>query len=107
MGAELHQFVRGRYFLLTKPDRTLAPPDPGYPPNTITYAGYVRDHASEYRFFFVDIFGSAQELSDEDTKLCQRIISVEELMKASWFPDFESMQVAVGRLGTIESINLE
>ncbi len=106
MGVELHHFVEGRYFLLTKPDRTQAPPEPEDAPNTITYAGYVRDHASEHRFFLVDIFGTAQGLADEDTKLCQRIMSMEELINACWFPDFESMKSARRHLGTIESINL-
>jgi|694.fasta_scaffold126112_3 hypothetical protein len=108
MAAELHQLLIGKYFLATKVDRSQAPQEPGYAPNTISLAGYIKEATSDHRHFLVHIFARAHDLEGEDVKLSQRIMSTEELIKASLFPDYSSMEMAANNhLGIIESINLE
>lgn len=108
MAAELHQLLTGKYFLATKLDRSLPFGEPGAPPNTINFAGQIKECTSDHRYFLVHIFSRADELEGEHVKLSQRIMSIEELVKASLFPDYESMELAAANhLQTIESINLE
>lgn len=108
MAAELHQLLIGKYFLATKIDRSQALRDSGDAPNTITLAGYIKEATSDHRHFLVHVFSSAHDLEGEGVKLSQRIMSTEELIKASLFPDYSSMEMAANNhLGTIESINLE
>ena len=108
MAAELHQLLIGKYFIVTKIDRSQAPQDPGYAPNTISLAGYIKEASSDHRHFLVHIFARAHDLEGEDVKLSQRIMSIEELIKASLFPDYSSMEKAArNHLDVIESINLE
>lgn len=108
MAAELHQLLVGKYFLATKIDRAQTVRDPGDAPNTISLAGYIKEAASDHRHFLVHIFAPAYDLEGEEVKLSQRIMSIEELMKASLFPDYSSMEKAArNHLAVIESINLE
>ena len=74
-----------------------------------TYAGVVRDHTPDNLYFLVDIFGSAFEFTTvEDMVLGQRLMSLEQLARATFFPDFATMQaVATDHSGFIDSLNID
>jgi len=56
----------------------------------------------------VYIYGLAQDLTDEKLLLSQKIMATEDLMKASLYPDFDSMKMAADHhLAAIESIHLD
>jgi hypothetical protein len=58
-----------------------------------TYTGVVRDNAPDNLYFLGDIFGSAFEFTTgEDVVLGQRLMSLEQLARATFYPDFETMQ---------------
>jgi hypothetical protein len=74
-----------------------------------TYAGVVRDRTPDHRYFLVDVFGTTEDFDTvEEVIVGHRIISLEELIKATFFSDFTTMQEsAKGHYTDIESLNLE
>ena len=99
---------RGKYFIASKVDTTLMP-DAGEAPFPCTYAGVVRDCTPDSLFFLVDIFGSANEFTTgEDVVLGQRLMSLEQLARAAFYPDFATMQaVAAEHSGFVDSLNID
>ncbi len=99
---------RGKYFISSKFDTTITP-DEGEGPYVCTYAGVVRDRTPDNLYFLVDIFGSAFEFTTgEDVVLGQRLMSLEQLARATFFPDFATMQaIAADHSGFIDSLNIE
>lgn len=99
---------RGKYFVATKIDHTLKPEE-GEVPYFCSYAGAVRDRTPDNKLFLVDIFNAEIEFTtDEDTIIGQRIMSLEDLLKATFYPDFDSMQTNVNEnVGFIESVNID
>ncbi len=82
---------RGKYFIGSKFDTTITP-DEGEAPFVCTYAGVVRDRTPDNLYFLVDIFGSAYEFTTgEDVVLGQRLMSLEQLARATFFPDFATI----------------
>lgn len=69
----------------------------------------MRDRTPEHRFFLVDVFGATEEFTtNEEVTVGHRLIRLEDLMKATFFPDFASMQVSADdNYSLIESLNLE
>jgi hypothetical protein len=74
-----------------------------------TYAGVVRDRTPDNLYFLVDIFGSAFEFTTgKDVVLGQRLMSLEQLARATFFPDFATMQaIAADHSGFIDSLNID
>jgi hypothetical protein len=74
-----------------------------------TYAGVVRDRTPDNLYFLVDIFGSAFEFTTgEDVVLGQRLMSLEQLARATFYPDFATMQaIATDHSGFIDSLNID
>ena len=99
---------RGKYFIASKVDTTLMP-DAGEAPFPCTYAGVVRDRTPDSLFFLVDIFGSANEFTTgEDVVLGQRLMSLEQLARATFYPDFTTMQaIASDHSGFVDSLNID
>jgi hypothetical protein len=99
---------RGKYFIASKIDTTVLP-DEGEAPYPCTYAGIVRDRTPDHLYFLVDIFGSAYEFTTgEDVVLGQRLMSLEQLARATFYPDFATMQaVAAEHSDFIDSLNIE
>jgi hypothetical protein len=99
---------RGIYFVASKVDKTLTPEE-GKAPFSINIAGAVRSHTPDYRFFIVDIFGVAEDFdSDEDTTIGHRVMRLEDLLKATFFADFESLKANAGEYtGNYESLNID
>ena len=99
---------RGKYFIGSKFDTTITP-DEGEGPYVCTYAGVVRDRTPDNLYFLVDIFGSAFEFTTgEDVVLGQRMMSLEQLARATFYPDFATMQaIAADRSGFIDSLNID
>ena len=99
---------RGKYFIASKFDATIIP-DAGEAPFPCTYAGVVRDRTPDSLFFLVDIFGSANELTTgEDIIVGQRLMSLHQLHKCTFYPDFATMQaIAAEHSGFIDSLNID
>ena len=99
---------RGKYFIASKVDTTLMP-DAGEAPFPCTYAGVVRDRTPDSLFFLVDIFGSANEFTTgEDIVVGQRLMSLHQLHKCTFYPDFGTMQaIAAEHSGFIDSLNID
>jgi hypothetical protein len=99
---------RGKYFIASRIDKSLLP-EPGHSPISLNYAGVVRDRTPDHRFFLVDVFGTTEEFtSKENVTVGQRLIRLEDLMKATFFPDFATMQESSDdNYSVIESLNLE
>ena len=99
---------RGKYFISSKFDTTITP-DEGEAPYVCTYAGVVRDRTPDNRYFLVDIFGSAFEFTTgEDVVLGQRLMSLGQLARATFYPDFATMQaIAADHSGFIDSLNID
>ena len=99
---------RGKYFISSKFDTTITP-DEGEGPYVCTYAGVMRDRTPDNLYFLVDIFGSAFEFTTaEDVVLGQRLMSLEQLARATFFPDFATMQaIAADHSGFIDSLNID
>ncbi len=71
---------RDKYFISSKFDTTITP-DEGEGPCVFTYAGVVRDRTPDNLYFLADIFG-------------QRLMSLEQLARATFFPNFATMQAS-------------
>lgn len=99
---------RGKYFIASRIDKSLLP-EPGHSPISLNYAGVVRDRTPDHRYFLVDVFGTTEEFtSTEEITVGQRLIRLEDLMKATFFPDFATMQESADdNYSVIESLNLE
>ncbi len=99
---------RGKYFIASRIDKSLLP-EPGHSPISLNYAGVVRDRTPDHRFFLIDVFGTTEEFtSTEEVTVGQRLIRLEDLMKATFFPDFATMQESSDdNYSVIESLNLE
>ncbi len=99
---------RGKYFIASRIDKSLLP-EPGHSPISLNYAGVVRDRTPDHRFFLIDVFGATEEFtSTEEVTVGQRLIRLEDLMKATFFPDFATMQESSDdNYSVIESLNLE
>jgi hypothetical protein len=99
---------RGKYFIGSKFDTTITP-DEGDGPYVCTYAGVVRDRTPDNLYFLVDIYGSAFEFTTgEDVVLGQRLMSLEQLARATFYPDFATMQaIAADHSGFIDSLNID
>jgi hypothetical protein len=99
---------RGKYFIASRIDKSLLP-EPGHSPISLNYAGVVRDRTPDHRYFLVDVFGTTEEFtSTEEVTVGQRLIRLEDLMKATFFPDFATMQESADdNYSVIESLNLE
>ena len=99
---------RGKYFVASRIDKSLLP-EPGHSPISLNYAGVVRDRTPDHRFFLVDVFGATEEFTTkEEVTVGHRVIRLEDLMKATFFADFATMQAtADDNYSLIESLNLE
>jgi len=99
---------RGKYFILSRVDKSMQA-EPGNLPITLNYAGAVRDHTPDSRYFLIEVFGATEEFDTaEDVIVGHRVISLEELMKATFFTDFTAMQESANdHYADIESLNLE
>jgi hypothetical protein len=99
---------RGNHFIASKIDTTVLPEE-GEAPYPCTYAGVVRDRTPDNLYFLVDIFGSAFEFTTgEDVVLGQRLMSLEQLARATFYPDFATMQaIAADHSGFIDSLNID
>lgn len=83
---------RGKYFIASKVDRTLTPEE-GKVPFSLNYVGVVRDRSPDSRFFLVDIYGQAEEFDGPETQIMgSRVMRLEELVQATFFPSFKSLQ---------------
>ena len=83
---------RGKYFIASKVDRTLTPEE-GKVPFSLKYVGVVRDRSPDSRFFLVDIYGQAEEFDGPETQIMgSRVMRLEELVQATFFPSFKSLQ---------------
>ena len=83
---------RGKYFLASKVDRTLTPEE-GKVPFSFNYVGVVRDRSPDSRFLLVDIYGQAEEFDGPETQIMgSRVMRLEELVQATFFPSFKSLQ---------------
>jgi hypothetical protein len=99
---------RGKYFIASRIDKSLLP-EPGHSPISLNYAGVVRDRTPDHRFFLIDVFGTTEEFtSTEEVTVGQRLVRLENLMKATFFPDFTTMQESSDdNYSVIESLNLD
>ncbi len=53
----------------------------------------VRNRNPDHRFFLIDVFCTTEEFtSTKEVTVGQRLIRLEDLMKATFFPDFATMQ---------------
>jgi len=98
---------RGKYFVASRIDKSLLA-EPGHSPITLNYAGVVRDRTPDNRFFLIEVFGATEKFNTpEDVTVGHRVISLEDLMKATFFADFATMQEsAEDNYSDIESLNL-
>jgi hypothetical protein len=99
---------RGIYFVASKVDKTLTPAE-GKAPFSINIAGAVRSHTPDYRYFTVDIFGVAEDFnSDEDTTIGHRVMRLEDMLKVTFFADFESLRANASLYtSNYESLNID
>jgi hypothetical protein len=99
---------RGKYFIASRIEKSLLP-EPGHSPISLNDAGLVRDRTPDHRFFLVDVFGATEEFTtNEEVTVGHRLIRLEDLMKATFFADFATMQASADdNYSLIESLNLE
>ncbi len=99
---------RGKYFIASRIDKSLLS-EPGHSPLSLNYAGLVRDRTPDHRFFLIDVFGTTEEFtSTEEVTVGQRLVRLENLMKATFFPDFTTVQESSDdNYSVIESLNLD
>lgn len=98
---------RGKYFLASKVDKTLTPEE-GKVPFSLNYVGVVRDRSPDSRFLLVDIYGQAEEFEGPETQIMgSRVMRLEELAQATFFPSFKSLQEqTVDSACFFESLNI-
>ena len=98
---------RGKYFIASKVDKTLTPKE-GQAPYSVNYAGVVRDRTPDCRFFLVDIFSVTEDFeTPESSVVGHRIMRLEDLLNATFFPDYATMQdQAAVNTGLFESLNI-
>jgi hypothetical protein len=98
---------RGKYFLASKIDKTLTPEE-GKVPFSLNYVGVVRDRTPDSRFFLVDIYGQAEDFDGPETQIMgSRVMRLEELVQATFFPSFKSLQEqTVDSACFFESLNI-
>ena len=83
---------RGKYFIASKVDKSIAP-EAGQAPFAVNFAGVVRDRTPDNRLFLVDIFGVTEDFeTPESSVVGHRMMSLEDLLNATFFPDFTTMQ---------------
>ena len=98
---------RGKYFIASKVDKSIAP-EAGQAPFSLNFAGLVRERSPDSRYFLVDIFGVTEEFeTPESSVVGHRIMRLEELLNATFFPTFSKMQdQAAVNSGLFESLNI-
>lgn len=98
---------RGKYFIASKVDKTLTPKE-GQAPYSVNYAGVVRDRTPDCRFFLVDIFSVTEDFeTPESSVVGHRIMRLEEMLNATFFPTFSKMQdQAAVNTSLFESLNI-
>jgi len=98
---------RGKYFIASKVDKTLTPKE-GQAPYSVNYAGVVRDRTPDCRFFLVDIFSVTEDFeTPESSVVGHRVMRLEELLNATFFPTFAKMQdQAAVNTSLFESLNI-
>ena len=98
---------RGKNFLASKIDKTLTPEE-GKVPFSLNYVGVVRDRTPDSRFFLVDIYGQAEDFDGPETQIMgSRVMRLEELVQATFFPSFKSLQEqTVDSACFFESLNI-
>ena len=98
---------RGKYFIASKVDQSIAP-EAGQAPFAVNFAGIVRDRTPDSRYFLVDIFGVTEDFeTPESSVVGHRVMSLEDLLNATFFPDFATMQDQTAvNTGLFESLNI-
>lgn len=98
---------RGKHFIASKVDRTLTPEE-GKVPYSLNYVGVVRERSPDSRFLLVDIYGQAEEFEGPETQIMgSRVMRLEELVQATFFPSFKSLQeLTVDNTCFFESLNI-
>lgn len=98
---------RGKYFVASKVDKSITPEE-GKVPYALNYAGIVRERSQDSRFMLVDIYGQAEEIDGPETKIMgTRLMRLEELVQATFFPSFAAMRVQItDNACFFESINI-
>jgi hypothetical protein len=98
---------RGKYFIASKVDKSIAP-EAGQAPFAVNFAGVVRGSTPDNRLFLVDIFGVSEDFESPETSVVgHRMMSLEDLLNATFFPDFTTMQdQAAVNTGLFESLNI-
>lgn len=98
---------RGKYFIASKVDKSIAP-EAGQAPFSLNFAGVVRDRTPDCRFFLVDIFSVTEDFeTPESSVVGHRVMRLEELLNATFFPTFSKMQdQAAVNSGLFESLNI-
>ncbi len=98
---------RGKYFLASKVDKTLTPEE-GKVPFSLNYVGVVRERSPDSRYLLVDIYGQAEEFEGPETQIMgSRVMRLEELAQATFFPSFKSLQEqTVDSTCFFESLNI-
>ena len=98
---------RGKYFIASKVDKSIAP-EVGQAPFAVNFAGIVRDRTPDSRYFLVDIFGVTEDFeTPESSVVGHRVMSLEDLLNATFFPDYATMQdQAAVNTGLFESLNI-
>ena len=98
---------RGKYFIASKVDKSIAP-EAGQAPFSLNIAGVVRDRSPDSRYFLVDIFGVTEDFeTPESSVVGHRVMSLEDLLNATFFPDYATMQdQAAVNTSLFESLNI-
>ena len=98
---------RGKYFIASKVDKSIAP-EAGQAPFAVNFAGIVRESTPDSRLFQVDIFGVTEDFeTPESSVVGHRVMRLEDLLNATFFPDFATMQdQAAVNTGLFESLNI-
>ena len=98
---------RGKYFIASKVDKSIAP-EAGQAPFSLNIAGVVRDRTPDCRFFLVDIFSVTEDFeTPESSVVGHRVMRLEDLLNATFFPDFTTMQDQTAvNTGLFESLNI-
>jgi hypothetical protein len=98
---------RGKYLIASKVDKSIAP-EVGQAPFAVNFAGIVRDRTPDSRYFLVDIFGVTEDFeTPESSVVGHRVMSLEDLLNATFFPSFSTMQdQAAVNTSLFESLNI-
>ena len=98
---------RGKYFIASKVDKSIAP-EAGQAPFAVNFAGVVRGSTPDNRLFQVDIFGVTEDFeTPESSVVGHRMMTLEDLLNATFFPDFTTMQdQAAVNTCLFESLNI-